>query len=368
MQDLLNQLGDIADRIKILEGSREKLGRFLREAAARVELSGEVAEPRLIYSVAPDALAAKRIAAIDGGLSQHEYHGLDIILTRAVGVVFDYRQGKLEKVAYHPHALVNPRIVVVADPTDEQEFAASSSLERQRGEIELAAAVFKQFSPDMLLLDGSVVPHGNDRPSRTSAAWQRYEAVISAFKNLFAASAGRLLAGCCEDSRGRHFCEIVAEQILGQVDSPRVPELQKILAGTRDTNLLYHILKPGERTAVFKFSKNPSQHPVLSDLGNSGNQIYSFYLKTAEFDRPVRVDFYGPPDKNDGVISIANKIASLVLAVTPHQSYGFPSPLIEADFRAKLQERDVDALHDQLVDRVGITPSLMKLRREQRPF
>lgn len=265
-------------------------------------------------------------------------------------------------------------MIVVADPFSEEEFSMSSSLERQKGEIELAAATFKQFQPDLLLLDGSVIPHGNDRPARGSAAWERYDAVIKAFKELFAASAGRLIAGCCEDSRGRHFCEIIAEQVLTNIDSPRVPELQRILAGTRDTNLLYHVLQHGERTAVFRFSKEWSEHPILSDLGEDGSRIYSFYLKTAEFDRPVRIDFYCPSTANspsgtcDGVISVANRIAALVLAVTPNSTYGFPAPLIEADFRAKLSERDVSTLHDQLVDRVGITPSLMKLRREQRPF
>jgi len=365
MHELLDRIGEIAERIKSLESNRERLGRFLKDVKDKVCISGKgIMEERLVYRVEPDKLEERKIIAVDGGLSQHEYHGLDIILTRAVAVVCNFSAGRLQDVGYYPSAIVAPRIETVSDPYSDEEFAISSCLERQRTEIELASKVFLKFCPDIVLLDGSVVPHGNDRPSKSSGAYKRYENVLESFRNLYRASRGKLLAGCVEDSRGRRFCEIVSEKILGEIDSPLIPELQKILNGTRDTNLLYHVLEKGERSCVFRFSKNPKEHPVLSDLGLFGERIYSFYLKTAEFDRPVRIDFYA----EDNVIEVAEKIAGIVLATSCNNSYGCPAPLIEADFRAKLQERDVDSLHDQLVDRVGITPSLMKLRREQRPF
>jgi hypothetical protein len=364
MHELLDQLGGIADRIKGVEENREKLGLFLRDAKDSVELCGKgIMEKGVITAVKTDSLSGTKIAAIDGGLSRHEYHGMDIILTRAVAAIFDYKDGKLDKADYFPQAIVAPKITIVSDPYSDEEFSVSSSLERQYGEIELAGTVAQKLLPDLLLLDGSVVPHGNDRPSTTSPAWSRYTDVLGVFKRLF--DSASLLAGCIEDSRSRRFCEIIAEQVLGKIDSPRAAGLAKILAGTRDTNLLFHMLKRGERTAIFRYAKDADEHPILSDLGEYGRRIYCFYLKTAEFDRPVRIDFYC---KGGDVTETADKIASLVLATTPHGSYGFPAPLIEADFRAKLQERDADSLHDQLVDRVGITPSLMKLRREQRPF
>jgi hypothetical protein len=364
MHELLNQIGSIADRIKALEKQRERLGKFLKEIKDRVDLRcGDLLEPNLVYRVEADPLKAKRIIAIDGGLSQHAYHGLDMILTRAVAVIFNYEGGSLKEVGYYPHALVSPKLIIVADPYSDEEFAVSTSLERQRTEIELAATAAKEFSPDLLLLDGSVVPHGNHRPSRSSNAYDRYTKVLESFRELYDIQ-GMLLAGCVEDSRGRRFCEITAKEILGEIDNPRIPELQKILAGTRDTNLLFHVLEKGERTCVFKYTKSAKEHPVLSDIGAQGDNVYCFYMKTAEFDRPLRIDFYAAKDP----VGTANRIAPLVLATACHSCYGFPAPLIEADFRAKLQEQDVSALHDQLVDRVGITPSLMKLRREQRPF
>ncbi|MBU5557989.1 MAG: DNA double-strand break repair nuclease NurA [Candidatus Aenigmatarchaeota archaeon] len=362
MHELLGQLAGIAEKIKHIEGNRQKLGIFLREIAESADIAGDdVLEPKLIYKVIANPLTKARIVGIDGGLSQHAYHGIDLILTRAVATIFDYTDGKLTAVNYWPSAIVTPTLIVISDPYSDEEWAASSSLERQRGEIDTAVNAFKIFNPNLLLLDGSVVPHGNDRPAKGSATVPRYRTVLNSFNALYA-TAGDRLAGCVEDSRGRRFCEIVGEKILANIKRPIVPELQKILAGTRDTNLLFHMLTVGERTCIFRYAK--AEHPILTDLGVE-NRIFCFYLKTAEFDRPIRVEFYSEPDK---AIETAERIASFVLPLCCHSGYGFPVPLIEADVRAKLAERDVSILHDQLVDRVGITPGLLKLRRESRPL
>ena len=342
MHDLLEQLSNIADRIKNVEGDRERLGKFLKEMKDRIEFDcPEVAESKLTVKVHPVGLNDIRVIGIDGGLSQHEYHGMDMILTRAVATIFNYSDGKLN-VEYYPSPIVSPKLTIITDPYDDSDFSKSASLERQKTEIELALEAFNKFNPQLLLLDGSIVPHMSDRPGKDSDVSEKYQEVLNVFENLYKTANGKV-AGCVEDSRGRRFCEIVRKKIDDE-------ELKKILSGTRDTNLLYHVLATGERTCVFR----------MNDIPN----IYSFYIKTAEYDRPVRIDFYA----GENVVESANNIASIVLATSCHNTYGIPTPIIEADCRAKLSEHDVDALHDQLVDRVGITPGLMKLRREQRPL
>jgi len=344
MHDLLDQLSNAANRIRMIEDDRKKLGDIIKEMKDKIRFDcTEVAENTLTAKVESKKLDGIKVIGIDGGLSQHAYHGMDMILTRAIATIFDYSEGKLDKVDYYPSAVESPKLTIITDPYDDSDFNKSSSLERQKTEIALALEAFNRFSPDVLMLDGSIVPHINDRPGKESAAAGKYESVLKIFDDLYKAADGKL-AGCVEDSRGRRFCEIMKKKIED-------PELKRILSGTRDTNLLYHILDTGERTCVFKMN---------TELSN----VYSFYIKTADHDRPVRIDFYA----KDGVIEAANKIASIVLATSCHHTYGIPTPIIEADCRAKLKEHDVDSLHDQLVDRVGITPGLMKLRREQRPL
>jgi len=337
MHELLDQLSNVADRIKDLEGSREKLGEHLKGIKNTIDISG--IEKKLTKKVEPTDLNGLKVIGIDGGLSQHEYHGMDMILTRAVAAIFNYSD-KLD-VDYYPSAIATPKLTVITDPCNDGDFNKSASLIRQRTEIELALETFNKFNPDLLLLDGSIVPHMNDRPGKGSAT-EKYEEVLGVFRKLYKNANGKL-AGCVEDSRGRRFCELI-EKIVSE-------NLRRVLSGVRDTNLLYHVLDTCERTFVFRLSEET-------------DNIYSFYIKTADYDRPVRIDFYAESD----IVETADNIASIVLATSCHHTYGIPAPIIEADCRAKLKEHDVDSLHDQLVDRVGITPGLMKLRREQRPL
>ncbi len=171
-----------------------------------------------------------------------------------------------------------------------------------------------------------------------------------------------MLAGVVEDSRGTKFCGIVNEKILSKVSHASVPELKGILEKTRDTNLLYWILQEGERTDVFPYSDRAKEHPVMKDFQEFGDKIFSFYMKTAKFDRPIRIDFLGEKEQ-------AEKFASVIFSISSHHSgYGLPSVLIEADQVAKLAEDDIDNIYEQILTQTGSLPSIFKLRRDMRPF
>ncbi len=350
-------INEIAEKIKRIESNREKLGNFLKEIKYDVDISGgDVIEKRISYPIKENKNTVK-VCAVDGGISQSSYHGLDIILVRAVAVIAEYSD-KLENITYYPDAFPSPDIEIVSDPFSDEEFVLKTSLVRQKKEVETAIEAAKKFSPDLILLDGSIVPHPSIKPSKNSKTYQNYLQLIEKFKELY--SLPYPLVGTSEDSRGRKFCNIVSEKILSKIDSPIIPELKKILSGTRDTNLLFHVLEPGERTCVFRYGETV----VTEDLGEHSRNIYSFYMRPAEFDRPIRVDFYAKKDP----VEEANNIASIISSLYCHSSYGYPAPLVEADLRAKLKENDVEMVHGQLIDKIGLIPSLFKLRRESRPF
>jgi hypothetical protein len=140
------------------------------------------------------------------------------------------------------------------------------------------------------------------------------------------------------------------------------PEFIKDLECSRDTSLLYWLLKEGERTLAFRYSEKAEEHPAIKDLRDIEADVFSFYLKTARFDRPIRVDFLGNEN-------LADRIASLVLSISSHHpGYGFPSILIEADQAAKLEESDIEGVYDQILAYTGPLPGIAKLRRDSRPF
>ncbi|MEM5804858.1 MAG: DNA double-strand break repair nuclease NurA [Candidatus Aenigmatarchaeota archaeon] len=369
MHSLSEQIPAIAEKVREVENDRERLGVFLRELKPTFSLKRkDVLEPFLSRKVARDPLEKRIVAGVDGGLSQKACHGLDMIITRAVAAVFDYEKGGLKGVEYFPSPIVGPAIFIASDPYSDEEFAVSSGLLRATGEVEAACQCFEKYKPNLVLMDGSIVPHSSDVPGKGSKAAPMYDRMVESYKRLYMASAGGMLAGCIEDTRGRRFCEIVSEEMLSKVRSVKVDELRRIMDGARDTNILHHMLEEGERTFVFTYAKNSQEHPVLNSLGQFGRNIYSFYLKTAQFDRPVRIDFYSAAYEAEVICATADKIAGLVLATVCNPSYGFPAPLIEADVRAKISEADAGAIYDQITDSVGAMSGLIRLRREQRPF
>jgi len=368
MKEFIELTEEFSKRIEEIENQRKKLGDFLREVSSSTNLAldREIFEEKIILPMESANLGNLKIAGVDGGLVKHTLHGLDIMLLRAVGVLFYYKDGKLEKVDYHPDAIPSPNPRVFFDPFTDLEFEINSNYERQLTEVNNAIEVIEKFEPNILFLNGSVVPHYTEKPAEHSLLFPTYRKLIEAYVELFYKSIEKktVLAGVIEDSRGTRFCEVINERLMAKVPNELL-DIKLLLNRTKDTNLLTYALKLAERSFIFRYSSFPEQHPILKEFGGKiANSIFCFYLKTAEFDRPIRVDFLAEKD----FVKTANFISSVLLALCGHSSYGMPSVLIEADQRAKLSEKDLEMFYLDLINRVGNLPGLFTLRREQRPF
>lgn len=357
MEEIFSKLDEISQQIKNLEEERKRLAEFLREIKEfELEKDSRAVEDKLSVKVGKVELDNLRFIGVDGGLAKRSYHSLDLILVRAVGVIFDYRKGKLDSVSYFPSVSPTPKLRIVHDAS-ENDFQYIASFERINAEINVLKACLEK-NPSILLADGSIAPHPSDQPKKGTAVYEEYKKLLDNYKSLYRSSAGTLLAGVVEDSRSSTFSEYISDKILSQIKSKRVEELKRILRKTRDTNLLYHVLNKGERSFVMRMNPN-------ADLGDYGKNLYLFYLKTTEFDRPVRVEFYTSGDP----VRVADRIAALLFSVSSeNQEYGLPPVIIEADGRAKISEGELDIIHSHIVNKVGNLPSLYKLRRDRRPF
>lgn len=358
MRDFIRITEELAKKIEKMELERIKFGDFFRK-----NLSSSGVEDKAILKIEKSDLESLKIAGIDGGIVKHSLHGIDLMLLRAAGVIFFYSKGRLEKVEYYPDAMPSPTPKIVFEPLHEIEFEMNSNYERQIVEVSTASEVVEKFKPDIIFLDGSIIPHYTERPAKDSALFPTYKKLIQSYLDLFSkvSEKGTILAGVIEDSRGTRFCEIIKEKFK---DDKNFLEFKPLLETTKDSNLLTYALKLGERTLVFNYSSEPEKHPILKEFGEFSNFIFSFYIKTAEFDRPLRVDFLAEKDS----IKTANSISSILLALSGHANYGMPSVLIEADQRAKLTEKDLELFYYDLLTKAGNLASLFSLRREQRPF
>ena len=105
-----------------------------------------------------------------------------------------------------------------------------------------------------------------------------------------------------------------------------------------------YVLNKGEATKIIDISEN----------------LKCVYLKTVEYDRPIRIEFLNEDD--------AKKIVNILYTISSQsKTYGLPNVLIEADQRAKLSELDIEYYMNLIASKAGMH-RLLFLRRENRPF
>ena len=350
MELLIPDIKRLAENIRSTEISRMETAKVLRSLGDEINLIKK-SEPANIDKI--------KIAGIDGGIVKKAFHGFDFILARAAAVNFEFLGGKISNASYYPSKTPTPRLFTLESVSD-IDYAYYASIVRQKLEIETAKKAVEIFKPDILLLDGSIVPHYATKPSQNSLTYKDYEELMSSYQELYKICQENkiLLAGVVEDSRNERYCNLVKQNLLreSQKNSGQIIE---VLAKSRDTSLLFWVLEEHERTKTFDYSDDFWKHPILKDF--VFKNFYSFYLKTARMDRPIRVDFMDK-EKDDWLSSVLLSISG------QHSRYGFPSVIIEADNIAKMSEQEIDNFYSYMLKYTGNIPSMMKLRREQRPF
>ncbi|MGC8816891.1 MAG: DNA double-strand break repair nuclease NurA [Candidatus Hadarchaeum sp.] len=357
----------MVERIIDQESRRKKIGKALSGLkGACLDTDGGIVERTLVKEVKIDPLQDLRVCGVDGGLLDQQLHGFDLILVRALAVILHYCEGVLAGAEYLPSDFPQPRPIDVAESLDAWEFQILAGMERQLAEIEIAANVADNGGVGSILLDGSIVPQYVERFPRSPKLFERYQNLIQAYTRLYQAcvQSGIILAGAVKDSRGARFVEILKQRILSKFDLGLEKDDFSILEKTRDTVLLNHLLKVGERTSAFTYAEKPASY-VLSDLGPWATKIYGFYIRTVPFDRPLRVEFL---EGGEGIAETADRVASLVYALSSfHDGFGLPSVIVEADARARLTEEDLELFRDSISARLEPDFAL-EMRRARKPF
>jgi len=290
------------------------------------------------------------------------------MLVTAVCACFHYKNGKVNKVEYFPSRIPTPK-VEIEETLSDKDWAYFASIVRQNNEVKTARQCIERFKPDILLMHGPIIPHYSDRPSKSSDVYEHYQKLINEYKELYKEIQKNsiILTGIVEDSRSMILCKYIKE-ILPAYNAK--PDMIELLDRTRDTNLLFLMLNRGEMSMQFKYSERPQEHPVLKDLNGYGDMVHSFYLKTAKWDRPIRIDFLKSERPATHLHETsADRLASVLLAISgQHPGYGLPAPLIEADNAARLTDSEMDNFYLQIISLTGNISGMMKMRREQRPF
>jgi len=346
-----DSLEQIADQIAQTEKARSQLAKRLRFNSGKIQYQ-ETLEKQLFYPVEKIKVNGK-IAAVDSGIVGEELHGFDFLVMRTVGAIFDYKSSKIVSHKSFPSSM--PELEYdVKSGLDSHSIMWHKSLFRLKGELCCAEKLIQEHTPDCLLVDGSIAPLLSDKPPESSEMRSMYDEVLRIYKNLYetAWKSGCSLIGVIKDSRSKRFIEIVKKHAQNEHGFEH----------TSDTNFLYFMLEQKERTCAFSYSSSPSKHQILKDLGKWSEKILSFYLKPVKEDRPLRVEFLSGQKTFEQIASLVHSLSCI------HKAYAYPAILIEADLRAAMDSQEFERAYGRLFSRLGKSPSMLRLRRNARPF
>ncbi|MDO8554892.1 MAG: DNA double-strand break repair nuclease NurA [Candidatus Micrarchaeota archaeon] len=336
-----NELSKLLD---LLESKHKIYSAYAQTLRSKKIFDTSILETEIANSV-KQSIFSGLICAVDSGIYSEAFHGADVVVARTAAVLFSYDTNSLTSVSYLPSKF--PKMKTFAKTgLDDHEVAIFKSLIRLREEISLAIESLEKKSPQVLLIDGSLLPLPSDRPDSGSLLMEEYNLLVALYKNLFTLAREKkcLLIGITKDSRGRRFVEMLENEEC------------KL---TCDSFFLDFLLNAGERTFTMKYSREHGKSSIMKDIGEDAGKISLFYLKTSEEDRPMRVEFL---EGNTTFDSVASLIYSLSLI---NKSYTYPSVLIEVDMCAALGRNEVDNIQKSLAQRFNV---LKSLKRNSRPF
>ncbi|MBN1169860.1 DNA double-strand break repair nuclease NurA [Candidatus Micrarchaeota archaeon] len=265
------------------------------------------------------------VCAVDGGLLAHRMHGVDIVVSRSVGVNFIYENSKLTKYDHHPSKSPQTEIDIKT-ALDDHEANVFKSLVRLKSEISCANELLDKYRPDLLLIDGSLLPLPSDIPSKESELHPLYVEVMKLYEKLFAAEC--IVCGIIKDSRARRLSDLKCS----------------------DSVLCSYLLQKGERTKEVGYLDEKNNESAFP-----GKNIKVTYIKPAKDDLPLRVEILGDVEKASTLIYSLSAIS---------ERFGYPAILIEADMCAALDATEIESLEISLSSLAGLKP----LRRNFRPF
>ena len=377
-------LSKLVEEIEHIEVTREQFGEVLRKVRNKIDLSkfpavaSNIIDSQFYTKIEPTSLSGLKIAGIDGGLVRKRFRSMDLVLTRGVAVIFQFGPEDGPIVDFYPDAFPEPKISPLMLTLSSIELEQLASLERIAAELKVTLSVLDEFHTDLILLDGSLFYHPRDRPQTGSIVYEKFQEILALYKQLYhkARKKGTTLVGIVKDSRSTRIATIMGEILPHIVRKPDVFEMMQgvdyrwLLKISRDCDLLDTFLEEGERSFAFRYSSEIALSSNLTndDLSAWASSIWVTYLKTARDDLPIRVEFLSAEDDNPVTEKLDKALSAILPISSQHPEYGIPTPILEADARAKISANETRLIIDRLMALSGLTYITLEKRRSRNPF
>lgn len=377
---LLSQLVEEIERVEV---NKIQFGKVMTTIKDKVDLAkfpaiaSDIIDSTFIKKLEPTSLSGLKIAGIDGGLVRKRFRSMDLVLTRGIAVIFQFGPEEGPIVDFFPDPFPEPQIRPMMLTLSGTELDQLSSLERVAVELRVILSVLEEFHSDLILVDGSLFYHPRDRPQSGSIVYEKFQEVTSLYKQLYnrARKKGTTLVGIVKDSRSSRLTSFLGDILPHIIRDPNIFEMMQgvdyrwLLKISRDCDILDTFLEEGERSFIFKYSSElqNNSNSLSEDLTNWASSIWVTYLKTARNDLPLRIEFLSD-DNTDSIWKIDRALAAILPLSWQHPEYGIPTPILEADTRAKITMNETQLIIDRLMALSGLTYTTLEKRRSRNPF
>jgi hypothetical protein len=374
-------LSKLVEEIERIESTRRRFGQVLKKLKTQIDLSRfptlavSAIESSLVARVEPISLSGLRIAGIDGGLVRRQFRSMDLLLTRGIAVVFEFGPEEGPEVEFYPGPFPEPQVKPVTLTLSGSELDQLASLERTATELRIALSVLEKFDTDLILMDGGLFYHPRDRPPSGSPVFEKFQEVMALYRQLYHGSRERktTLVGVVKDSRSTRITAMLGDILPHVLRNPSMYEMMQgvdhrwLVEISRDCDLLDTFLEEGERTFLFNYSSELTANSMNDDLYVWASDIWVTYLRTAREDLPIRIEVLVDHDRE--APEQVNRVLRAILPLSwHHPEYGVPTPILEADARARITANETQLIVDRLMALSGLTYSSLEKRRSRNPF
>ncbi|MFX1392274.1 MAG: DNA double-strand break repair nuclease NurA [Promethearchaeota archaeon] len=394
-QILLKNIKFIAQEYIELEKIKDKFCRIILKNLKNLEFSDFTQYPKFFIKekyikkpVSASCISGLNVVSVDGSSITKTFMNVDFSFLKAIAVkYYFYKNGKHAKIEYYPdlNGFNNYSIQSNYINRDENIVQNKISIDMTFMEINLLNKLIERSTDiDFIIIDGSIVPTPiNLLFSQDLEISKKYDNLLKEYHKLYSncKDKGIVLIGSIKDTRTAALSHLLRDSI--QLLRPNKDNLssfteinyRKIIDFFSDLDMFNKLLTKSERSCIFVCKREIDK---IRDTGIKKEipyyfplTFYAYYLKTAKYDIPCRIEFF--TDEGIDLNKASEKadlISSIILPISGiNEHYGLPIPQIEAHRRAVFKQQEINLLFNNLtriLNKNGVL--LLEKRRNRRPF
>ncbi|MHA2287740.1 MAG: DNA double-strand break repair nuclease NurA [Promethearchaeota archaeon] len=393
-QLLLINLKDLAQGYLEIEQLKQKFSEILLKNQAEIDFKEflkypnyDIKENVLKKDVTTSNIRGLNVVSVDGSSVLKKFMNVDFSFLKAIAVKYYFYKNQSSKIEYFPDKTGFNNYNVQGTYLNREDVAVDTKISMDMTFMEinlLNKLIEKKSNIDLIIIDGSVVIMPiNLIFAKDSEISRNYDQLLKEYQKLYSNCNERniILIGSIKDTRTSALTNLLRSSI--QMLKPNSTNLtdfikinyRQIMDYFCDLDLFNRFLEKSERSCIFNCKKDLDK---IRDTGIKKEipyyfpqSFYAFYIKTAIYDTPCRIEFF-MNDKHslNEASAKADLISSILLPISSlNEFYGLPIPQIEAHRRAVFKPQEINLLLNNLsrtLSSYGV--SLLEKRRTRRPF